>query len=115
MHRQALLTALSPHLAGKPCAEWVLLGKQHGFPCGPINTIDRVFEDPQVNARALIRELESGRYGPVRTVANPMRFDGRPAVSQVAPPELGSSTLEVLREHGYSREAIEDMQARGVI
>jgi crotonobetainyl-CoA:carnitine CoA-transferase CaiB-like acyl-CoA transferase len=36
-------------------------------------------------------------------------------VSQLAPPELGSSTAEVLREHGYSREAIEDMQASGVI
>jgi crotonobetainyl-CoA:carnitine CoA-transferase CaiB-like acyl-CoA transferase len=110
-----LLTALNPRLAGKNCAEWVSLGKRHGFPCGPINTIDRVFDDPQVDARDLVRELESSRYGAVRTVASPMRFDGRAAVSQLAPPELGSSTAEVLREHGYSREAIEDMQASGVI
>lgn len=115
VHREALLTALNPRLAGKNCAEWVSLGKRHGFPCGPINTIDRVFDDPQVDARDLVRELESSRYGAVRTVASPMRFDGRAAVSQLAPPELGSSTAEVLREHGYSREAIEDMQASGVI
>ncbi|HZT02307.1 MAG TPA: CaiB/BaiF CoA-transferase family protein [Steroidobacteraceae bacterium] len=115
VHREALLTLLSPLLAGRACAEWVLLGKRHGFPCGPINTIDRVFDDPQVNARELIRELESRRYGAVRTVANPMRFDGRPAVSQLPPPELGSSTVEVLCEHGFSSETIRDLQARGVI
>jgi crotonobetainyl-CoA:carnitine CoA-transferase CaiB-like acyl-CoA transferase len=115
VHREALLTVLSPLLAGRACAEWVLLGKRHGFPCGPINTIDRVFDDPQVNARELIRELESRRYGAVRTVANPMRFDGRPAVSQLPPPELGSSTVEVLCEHGFSSETIRDLQARGVI
>ena len=114
-HREALLAALSPRLAGKTAAEWVLLGQKHGFPCGPINTIDRVFDDPQVSARELVSKLESRRYGSMSTVANPMRFDGRPAVSQLPPPELGSSTVEVLREHGYTREAIDDMQARGVI
>ena len=115
VHREALLTALNPLLARQTCAEWVLLGKRHGFPCGPINTIDRVFDDPQVKARELVGELDSPRYGSVKTVANPMRFDGRPPVSQLPPPELGSSTAEVLREHGYSREAIDDLQARGVI
>jgi crotonobetainyl-CoA:carnitine CoA-transferase CaiB-like acyl-CoA transferase len=36
-------------------------------------------------------------------------------VSQLPPPELGSSTVEVLREHGYTREAIDDLQSHGVI
>jgi len=115
VHRQALLAALGPALLGKPCAEWVMLGRKHGFPCGPINTIDRVFADPQVKARELVSDLQSPRYGTVKTVANPMRFDGRPAVSQLPPPELGSSTGEVLREHGYSHPEITAMRARGVI
>ena len=114
-HRQALLSVLTPLLLRRSCADWVELGAKYGFPCGPINTLDRVFVDPQVQARELISELETGRYGRVRTVTNPIRFNGHPAISSLPPPDLGDAAKEVLHEYGYSSAEISAMRRRGVI
>jgi crotonobetainyl-CoA:carnitine CoA-transferase CaiB-like acyl-CoA transferase len=114
-HRQALLSALAPLLLRRSGAAWVQLGEQHGFPCGPINTIEQVFADPQVRSRELIRELQTERYGRVRTVSNPMRFDGRAASSSLPPPDLGNAAGEVLGEYGYSASEISALRGRGVI
>lgn len=114
-HREALVSSLAPLLLRKRSSDWVALGEQHGFPCGPINTIDEVFADPQVQARQLTAALDTGRYGAVTTVTSPMRFNGRPAVSSLPPPELGGATAEVLGTLGYSRAQIAAMRSRGVL
>lgn len=114
-NRDSLLSVLGPVILGKRLDEWIALGKTHGFPCGPINTIDRVFSDPQVQARELAVCLSSGRYGSLRTVANPMRFDAVPALSSLPPPELGDCTNDILGEFGYSAEEIDAMRADGTV
>ena len=114
-NREALVGELAPLLARRPRAQWIRLGAENGFPCGPINTIDRVFEDPQVRARGLAARLASARYGEMPTVAGPMRFDGAAATSKVAPPELGSATDGVLRQLGYSVEELAALRAAGII
>jgi crotonobetainyl-CoA:carnitine CoA-transferase CaiB-like acyl-CoA transferase len=114
-HRHALLPRLARIVSKKRCAEWIALGAAHGFPCGPVNTIDRVFADPQVQARQLEVSLRTERYGQVATVANPMRFDGTPVLASQPPPELGSSTEQVLQEFGYSAGEIAELSAQGVV
>ena len=114
-HRQTLVPLLSSIMSQKGCAEWIALGEAHGFPCGPVNTIDQVFADPQVQARALMLRQPTARYGTVTTVANPMRFDGRSANSPLPPPELGSATEEVLKEFGYTDDEITTLRARGAV
>lgn len=114
-NRGALLSVLVPVILSKRCDEWIALGKIHGFPCGPINTIDSVFSDPQVEARRLAVSLSSEQFGPLRTVANPMRFDAVPALSSLPPPELGNSTNDILGELGYSTDEIDAMRSDGVV
>jgi crotonobetainyl-CoA:carnitine CoA-transferase CaiB-like acyl-CoA transferase len=114
-HRQDLLAILTPLLLRKPSAEWVSLAARHGFPCGPINTVEQVFADPQVEARELTAALDTERYGAIRTVSSPLRFDDRSATSSLPPPELGGATEAVLGELGYTHAEIAALRSRGVI
>ena len=83
-HRAKLETALSPHMMGKNIDEWVTLGEQYGFPCGPINTIDRVFNDVQLLSRDMVVTIEDG----YRLVGNPMKFSATPIEVFQTPPSL---------------------------
>jgi crotonobetainyl-CoA:carnitine CoA-transferase CaiB-like acyl-CoA transferase len=114
-HRHELLTQLEPAMRRKSCDEWTTLGDHFSFPCGPIHTIDQVFEHSQVRARGLVAELNGNRYGSVKSVVSPMRFDGRPAFSVIPPPELGDSTEAVLHSCGYSSQQIVQLREHGVI
>jgi crotonobetainyl-CoA:carnitine CoA-transferase CaiB-like acyl-CoA transferase len=68
-----------------------------GVPCGPVNTVDQVFAEPQAVARGLtVEQTRADLNAPVRTVASPIRMNGAPAVSHRPPPALGEHTDAVL-------------------
>lgn len=67
-------------------------------PCGPINTIDKVFADPHVVARALKQEVPHTTQGHILTVASPLRLSDSPVSYHRGPPLLGEHTEEVLEE-----------------
>lgn len=76
-----------------------------GVPCGPVNTIDKVFEEPQ----AIYRELVVSQQRPdlsseVRSVASPIRLSRTPVSYDRPPPALGSDTEAVLASLEPSRE-----------
>ena len=68
-----------------------------GVPCGPINTLDRVFDDPQVKARGMRMEMAHSVAGTVPLVANPIRMSETPVSYRRPPPTLGEHTSEVLQ------------------
>ncbi len=95
--------------------EWIELLEAHNVPCGPINNIDQVFEDPQVQHRGMRVEMQHPR-GEVALLASPMRFADTPVTYEVAPPLLGQHTREVLRQVlGYSDERIAALHEQGVV
>ncbi|WP_193164444.1 CaiB/BaiF CoA transferase family protein [Microbulbifer hainanensis] len=67
-------------------------------PCGPINTLDQVFADPQVQARGMVLEQPHPQAGTVKTVRNPVLFSESALEYEQGPPVLGEHTEEVLRE-----------------
>jgi crotonobetainyl-CoA:carnitine CoA-transferase CaiB-like acyl-CoA transferase len=76
-------------------------------PCGPINTIDRVFADPHVKSRGMEIELPHQGAGTVPSVACPIRFSASPVQYRGGPPVLGQYTDEVLRRVlGENSEAL---------
>jgi crotonobetainyl-CoA:carnitine CoA-transferase CaiB-like acyl-CoA transferase len=87
-------------------------------PCGPVNTIDRVFEDPQVKARGMKVDLPHplAGEGTVPLIANPVKLSGTPIHYRHAPPTLGQHTDEVLAEVlGMSEAEIAAERAKGGI
>ncbi|MGC8518932.1 MAG: CaiB/BaiF CoA transferase family protein [Steroidobacteraceae bacterium] len=115
-HRDALGALIRAVLGTGSTAQWLQRLERAQVPCGPINTLDAVFADPQVLARGMQFQLSRGEGTSVAQVASPLRLSHSPVRYQRAPPALGEDTREVLREVlGLAPERIEDLAARGVI
>jgi len=115
-HREALIPLLAAVIRQRPSAEWIELLEAAQVPCGPINTIDKVFADPQVRSRGMRVDLPHPRAGTLPSIANPVHFATAPIEYTHAPPLLGQHTDEVLEEllglDGVARAAL---RAQGVI
>jgi len=77
---------------------WLAKLNEVGVPCGPICTIDQVFDNPQIQARDMQLELDHATLGKVASVANPIKYSATPIQYTQAPPTLGQHTDEVLRD-----------------
>jgi crotonobetainyl-CoA:carnitine CoA-transferase CaiB-like acyl-CoA transferase len=95
-HRTELLPTLAALFAERPAAEWLDALEAADVPCAPIRGLDEVFSSPE--GAALIRDVADPDRGPLRLVASPIRFDGRPAPTPRRPPRLGEHTAEVVDE-----------------
>jgi formyl-CoA transferase len=97
-NREALVPLLADMVKEKPRDVWIDLLESVGVPCGPINNLDEVFDNPQVKARGMEVKLAHPLAGEVKLVRSPMRMSATPATSGQAPPLLGQHTDEVLAE-----------------
>ena len=113
--RAELNAAVAEITRQKPSAHWVDLFEAAGIPAGPINTIDKVFADPQVQHLEMGTPVHSPLFGDTRFVASPLNVSGASRNIHSNTPEPGAHTDEVLRAAGYSLEEIEKLRASGVI
>ncbi len=115
-NRKSLLECLEALLRTRSSAEWIALLEAAQVPCGPINTIKDVFDDPQVKARNMQLELPHSRAGVLPSIANPIRFSGTPIEYSHAPPPLGEHTDEVLRDLlGMTPDEIGSLRTDGIV
>jgi formyl-CoA transferase len=97
-HRAELTRILSGIMAERTMRDWLAALEGAGVPCGPINDLKQVFEEPQAMARGLRMELPHPTAGKVSLVRSPMRFSATPVEQGVPPPTLGQHTEQVLRD-----------------
>jgi crotonobetainyl-CoA:carnitine CoA-transferase CaiB-like acyl-CoA transferase len=93
-NRKTLVPLLRQATVHKTTAEWVALLEAANVPCGPINTLEQVFADPQVRARGLRVELPHPVLGSVPSVACPIRFSETPVQYRSAAPSLGQHSAQ---------------------
>jgi len=87
-----------------------------GVPCGPINNIDQVFEDPQILHRGMKLEVEHPLAGKINLPGNPIKFSRTPVSTAKAPPMLGEDTDNILATVlGYSAEKIAELKGKSCI
>lgn len=116
INRLELIGRLSAVSVTQPTRHWVAALEGVGVPAGPINSLDAVFDDPQVRARDMQFELPHPVSGSVPLVANPLRLSETPVSYRSAPPLLGAQTREILAGRlGMSEADIEKLRAQGVI
>ena len=96
--------------------EWIEVLNEAGVPCGPINTIDATFADPQVQALGIARPMPRPQLGDTRVVGQAINLARTPQPpSHRATPELGQHTDEILGSLGLDGEAIRELRENGVI
>jgi len=116
VHRAELTAALSQITARRSTEEWVRALEAASVPCGPINTLDRVYADPHVQARGAVETATRSDGATLRLAANPLRMSATPPRTRIAPPLLGEHTYEVLNELlGATNADLEKWRKSGVI
>ncbi|MCI8212974.1 CoA-transferase [Pseudomonas sp. S25] len=115
-HRAELIPLIRQATVFKTTAQWVSELELAGVPCGPINDLAQVFNDPQVKARGLAMTLPHALSGSVPQVASPIRLSDTPVEYRHAPPLLGEHTNEVLeRVLGLQASEVDTLRRTGVV
>jgi len=115
-NRTLLLPIIQEIVRQRPSREWIDRLEAAGVPCGPINDMAEVFENPQVQHRGMRVDIPHPAGVACPTVASPMRFSATPVEHLVPPPLLGQHTREVLSGVlGLTDAEIEALAAQGVI
>jgi formyl-CoA transferase len=114
-NRPAFNAALSEVTRTRPVAEWVELLNAAGIACGPINAIDQVFADPQVQASGIVRTVQHPRRGEIGLLGPAFALSGSQARIATPAPEKGEHTDALLRAAGYAEEEIAALRAKGAV
>lgn len=114
-NRDALGEEINALLRTADSATWIERFNAAGVPCGPINTIDKVFADPQVQHLGIAQSVVSGALGEITLVGQPVTLSATPSALRLAPPERGEHSEEILAEFGYDAAEIEDLRRTGTI
>ena len=97
-HREELIAKIRAVTTTRHTDDWIGAMEAANVPCGPINTLDRVFDDPQVKARGLRVEMPHSVAGSVPGVANPIRLSESPVRYRWGAPGLGQDTRQILED-----------------
>ncbi|WP_074296380.1 CaiB/BaiF CoA transferase family protein [Paraburkholderia phenazinium] len=95
-NRNELVQTLRDITVQRTTDTWLAQLESTGVPSGPVNTLDRVFRDPQVIHRNLKIEMEHTQAGPLPLLASPVRLSDTPVEYRLPPPLLGEHTNDVL-------------------
>ena len=102
-------------LARASTAHWVEVLNAAGVPCGPVNSVAAVFEDPQILGQEMVMDVDHPGHGIVRMLGFPIKFSDMPCRVRRSAPSLGEHSREVLTELGYAEADLEAWQRDGVI
>jgi crotonobetainyl-CoA:carnitine CoA-transferase CaiB-like acyl-CoA transferase len=115
-HRAALVPLLEAIIRKRTTRGWLESLAGSGVPCGPINDIEQVFDEPQVRHRAMRIDLPHPTAGTAPGIRNPALFSRTRLEYRASPPLLGQHTDAVLTAHlGLGREDLVRLRSAGII
>ena len=99
----------------KTSDEWVVKLEKVGVPCGPINSIDKVFSDPQVKHLGIAQSVDTIPFGQTELVGQPFNLSRSPSIMKQRPPEKGEHNEDVLLDLGFSNEELDEFKSKNII
>jgi CoA:oxalate CoA-transferase len=94
----------------KTTEQWMAILEESGLPYSPVNTVDKVVQDPNINYRNMVVEIDQPHIGPVKIAGSPFHLSETPGCVSAPAPLLGQHTEEVLSGTlGYAQERIEEL------
>ena len=110
-----LVDILNSELIKKTSDEWLKIFDDHGLPCGPINSINEMFVDPQTIEREMIIEVDNNKAGKSKAIGMPIKFSKSKTERSKGAPNLGEHTKEIMKIFDYNDDQINDFYNRNVI
>ncbi len=114
-HRDSLVPMIADIIGAKPTEHWIEGLRAVSVPTGPINKMDEVFAEPQVQKREMQISM-AHLYGDIDLVGSPLKLSATPPSYDLAPPVCGQHTSEVLQDVlGVTEDTLGDLQNRKII
>ncbi len=115
LNRDALNAEIDAYIQKRESAYWIDLLNEVGIPCGPINSIDQTFADPQVRHLGIATPIEHPVLGRIEVVGQPVNLTRTPQRMRSAAPDKGADTDDVLAALGYDRQTIAELREKRVV
>jgi crotonobetainyl-CoA:carnitine CoA-transferase CaiB-like acyl-CoA transferase len=114
-NRDALNEAIGRLTEKKSTDTWVKELNEAGVPCGPIYSIDQMFDDAQVKHLGIAQHVPNDENRHIQLVGQPVTLSRTPSRMAARPPEFGEQTEEVLAEFGFAKDEIAELRQRKVV
>jgi crotonobetainyl-CoA:carnitine CoA-transferase CaiB-like acyl-CoA transferase len=111
----ALIEILTRGFRERLTSEWLERLETAGVPAGPVLSLGEALNNPQVQARRMVVEVNHSRVGRTRALGTPVKFSKTPTQIRRAAPVLGEHTREILGEFGYGEAEINQLVTDGDI
>jgi len=109
-NRDEIVKIIGNLIKTKKGEEWLKILTNAGVPCGPINNLAKIFNDPQVLHRKMVHELTHPKAGNIKVTGIPIKLSDTPGEILTAPPVLGQHSEEILKNLGYNSQEIKEFQ-----
>jgi formyl-CoA transferase len=114
VNRDALNAEINERLAKQDRAYWIERLNDGGVACGLINSMDEVFNEPQVQHLKMVKDVVSVHQGPQRLVGQPVQLERTPSSIARAAPRRGEHSVEILGELGLDDQTLAALKSKGV-
>jgi crotonobetainyl-CoA:carnitine CoA-transferase CaiB-like acyl-CoA transferase len=113
--RENVFVELQKEFSKKSQKEWMDIFKTLDVCIMPVKSFAEASEDPQIKARNMVIEMNHPKFGKIKNIASPIKYSRTPLKIRSLAPKLGQNTKMILKNLGYSDEAIRDFRRKGVI
>jgi len=114
-NRDKLNTLIEEQTVMKTSKYWVEHLNANSVPCGEINSIDQVFENPQIKHLEMVEELKPINQDKVSLLGQPVIMSRSSSEIKLRSPESGEHNKQILEEIGYSKDEITDFYKSNII
>ena len=115
INRVALNALIAARTQDQASSFWIDTLSEAGVPCGRINNIKEMFDDPQVQHLGIAQDIETNAFGATQMLGQPVTLSRTPSSLAQRPPERGEHTSEVLLDLGYNEKEISNLINQNII